>query len=268
MRPAILNMDKSLTTVDHARKLTLRLIEIKRGVSQNYIEAGKIFKEIRDNRFWELEGAESFNSYIAEIGYDRTSAFKMIQVFENFIEGKSVESIQQLSDVGWAKLSKVAPHVDENNYKYMLELVEGNSLSDIDKELVRQHYITKKEGETEFVECPYCHKSFVPVKRQDKSFPQIGYTRIIETYKKVKEIELQGKEYEPIQQSIKTMFLNGRTPDEIIGAIEWLGDNAEYEWTIHTLKNKIAEILPKFTVKKQTMSEEDKRLLKGVGING
>jgi hypothetical protein len=250
-------MTNELQTVDHARSLTLRLIELKKQVGEDFVEAGRIFKEIKENKLWELEGAGSFNSYIAEIGYDRTSAFKMIQVYEVFFEDKSVDSNQQLIDAGWVKLAKLAPHVDENNYEVMVDL-STNSLSDIDKELVRQNYIIRKETDADFVECPYCHKSFVPLKRQDKTFAKEDYTRVIESYQKAKDIELKGKEYEPVQQSIKTMFMNGRTPDQIIMTIEWMQDNAEYEWTINTVKNKIAEIISKVGPKAEPKTELDK----------
>ena len=237
-------MDNEIQITDRARQITIKLVELKKKASENFVEAGELFKEIRDNELWKIEGAESFNSYIAEIGYERTSAFKMILVYEKFFEGRSVESIQQTLDAGWAKLSRLAPHTDERNEKVMLELAT-NSLSDIETELVRQGYVTRKETEPDFVECPFCHKSFVPLKRQDTSFKQEDYNKIFDVYKKVKEIEISGKEYQPLQQSIKTMFLNGRTLDQIIKAIEWLGDNAEYEWTLKTLTTKIPEILSK-----------------------
>lgn len=252
--------------INHAREVTLKIIDLKRKIASDFIELGKLFKDVRDNKLWEIEGAEGFNSYVAESGFDKTSVYKFIGIVEKFIDKYGVESIR-LQDAGWAKLAKIEPHVDDNNYQVMLNMAENNSLSDIDKELVEQHYITKKETESQFVTCPYCHKSFMPLKRQDVIFKQEDYTKVIDVYKKVKDIQLNGKEYEPLQQAIKTMFMNGRTPDQIIKSIEWLGDNAEYEWTLNTLKSKIPEILSKIGYKpKKQMSESDLKLLKGVGL--
>ena len=261
-------MENKIQPTDHARAITLKLVELKNRATEDFAQAGGLFKDVKDNELWKLEGAESFNSYVSEIGYDRTTAFKMIQVYEKFFEGKSVDSNQQLIEAGWVKLAKVAPHTDERNYEVMVEMAENNSLSDIDAELVKQHYITRKENDSQFVECPFCHKAFVPAKRQDTSFKQEDYTKVIDAYKKAKEIELQGKEYEPVQQAIKTMFMNGRSVEEIIKAIEWMKDHADYEWTISTVKNKIAEILSRIGYKKRgPISTNERELLENAGIN-
>jgi len=255
-----------ITQISSAREATLRLIELKKNAVSNFIEAGSLFKLIRDNKWWNDEGAESFNSYIAETGYDRTTAFKMILVFETFVQGKSVESIQQLLDTGWAKLSKVAPHINEHNYNSMLELAESNSLSDIDQELVRQGYITKKEAEVLNVECPFCHKVFHPTKRAEETYSREDYNLIVKKYEELKETKFEGKEYDPIMQSIKTMFLNGRTPDQIIAAMEYAAEQDYVDWTIRTIQNKIGEYLPKLNLQPKEIKEEDRELLKGVGI--
>jgi len=256
-------MENKLITADYAHNLTDEIVLLKRKGDAITIEITKRLKEVRDKKLWELEGDHSFFAYLArpEIGFDRTTVLKWIQIYETLIEQHSLAPVR-VEEIGVSKLAMVIPYMNEHNYEVMVELAENNSRSDIGEELVRQNYVTKKENDSVFMECPFCHKSFVPVKRQDKSFKQEDYTKVIDAYKKVKEIEIHGKEYEPLQQAIKTMFMNGRTPDEIIKSIEWLGDNAEYEWTLNTLKGKIPEILSKMGYKPiKELSESDKKLL-------
>lgn len=140
--------------INHAREVTFRIIDLKKRIVSDFVELGKLFKDVRDNKLWEIEGAESFNSYIAESGFDRTSVYKFIGIVEKFVDKYNVESIR-LEDAGWAKLAKIEPHVNDKNYEKMLDLAENNSLSDIDEELVRQKYIVRKENFVEF-QCPMC----------------------------------------------------------------------------------------------------------------
>jgi transcription elongation factor Elf1 len=253
--------------VAHAREVTLKILDIKRKMASDFIELGRLFKDVRDNKLWELEGAETFNAYIAETGFDKTTVYKFIRVCETFVDKYKVDS-NRLEEAGWVKLAKVAPHVDDNNYEVMLDIAENNSLSDIDAELVKQHYIVKKETDSQFVTCPYCHRSFIPTKRQDKQFSMDDYKKVISAYEEAKETKFTGKEYDPIMQSVKTMFLNGRTVQQIVATIEWLKDNAEYEWSMKTVTNKIAEILPKLDLLPQKeLNSEDENLLRQSGIN-
>jgi hypothetical protein len=48
--------------VNHAREVTLKIVDLKKRVASDFIELGKLFKDVRDNRLWEIEGAETFNS--------------------------------------------------------------------------------------------------------------------------------------------------------------------------------------------------------------
>lgn len=120
--------------INHAREVTLKIIDLKRKTASNFVELGRLFKDVRDNKLWEIEGAESFNSYVSESGFERSTAYKMILVYEKFFEGVSVDSNQQIAEIGWTKLAKVAPKVTEDNKEKMLEIAQL-SLSDIKTEL-------------------------------------------------------------------------------------------------------------------------------------
>jgi len=251
--------NKQITTADYARKITNEILELRNRADILVWELTKRLKEVRDKQLWKIEGEESFFSYLArpEFAFDRTTTLRWIQIYETFIDKYSLAP-SELNKIGWTKLAKVVPHVDDDNYKYMLELAETNSRSDIDRELVKQHYLTPKEPEEQaFIECVYCHRMTPAKKRKDESYPQEDYNRVIEKYKEVKGIDPKGDEYKPIQQAIKTMFMNGRTPDQIISVMEHERD-AEYSWTIKTIATKIAEILPQVEPQEE-MTDFEKR---------
>ena len=86
----------------------------------------------------------------------------------------------------------------------------------------------------------------VSTKRTDTSFPKDWYKQVIDKYQSLKGITLQGKEFLPVEQTCKTMFLSGRTPDQIIACMEFLnGANSEIyqNWTIRTIFKKLPEYL-------------------------
>lgn len=260
-------MIQNKLAIDYHR-ITEEIIEIRNKGENLIYELAKRLKRVKDEELWKIGDHESFYSYLAqpELAFDRRTVLFWIQIYETFIE-KYALNPDSVAKVGWTKLAKVIPYVDENNHKYMFELAESNSRSDIDKELVKQKYITKSEPHAEFTDCPYCGKSFEVKSRREQQFAQSDYKDIIDKYIEVKEIQPKGNEYAPIQQAIKSMFMNDRTPEQIIATIEYLGEQEEYEWTINTVKNKIAEILPMLNLKPmKPMSEEDMRLLRGVGL--
>lgn len=88
--------------------------------------------------------------------------------------------------------------------------------------------------------------------RKEMKFKPDDYNKVIAFYEQLKEVKFQGREYKPIQQDIKTMFMSGRKPDEIIRCMKWFKEKSEngekkYEWvgswTIKTIRLKIAEFL-------------------------
>ena len=82
-------------------------------------------------------------------------------------------------------------------------------------------------------------------KRREITFKQELYNPILEEYQKLKGITLQGNEFLPIQQTIKTMFLAGRTFEQIIAVMRHVAKQDYCDWTIRTVKMKLPEILPK-----------------------
>jgi len=264
--PRVFLTMNEIITADYAHKIDQRIKNLRYSIDSGFLDLAKSLKEVRDEKLYKLLNMETFEAYIAqpELAFERRSVYAFIQIYETFVEKYNVHP-DALLEAGWTKLSKIIPYTNDKNHDQLLEKATSLSRSDLDEELVEQGYITKKEQETQYVECPFCHKVFHPTKRAEETFKKEDYTKVIQKYEEIKETKFEGKEYDPIMQSIKTMFLNGRTPEQIMATMEFMAEQDEYSWTIRTIQNKIAEILPQLDLPKEA-SAEDKRLLKGVGI--
>lgn len=82
-------------------------------------------------------------------------------------------------------------------------------------------------------------------KRKEITFKRELYGPVLEEYQKLKGITFQGNEFLPVQQTIKTMFMAGRTPEQIIAVMRYVAKQDYCDWTIRTVKMKLPEILPK-----------------------
>ncbi len=92
--------------------------------------------------------------------------------------------------------------------------------------------------------------------RKQIKFPKESRIKVEKSYKTLRKIEPQGKEWLPIQQTIKTMFMSNRSVKDIIGCMAWLAGNSEEwmeNWTIRTVKLKMPFYIAnreKITIKK------------------
>jgi hypothetical protein len=86
--------------------------------------------------------------------------------------------------------------------------------------------------------------------RKSVKFPEEWYTKVLASYQTLKGIALQGNEFQPVRQTIKTMFLSGRTPSEIADCMRFFQSSVEgdpssiwAQWNINTVKMKLPEFL-------------------------
>ena len=108
-------------------------------------------------------------------------------------------------------------------------------------------------------------------KRRKIVFKKEFYNQVLTEYQRLKEMTLQGNEFLPIQQTIKTMFMAGRTPEQIISVMRYISEQDYTDWTIRTVKMKLPEILPKIGYYKEPTKEEldnDPLLKKMIEIHG
>lgn len=81
--------------------------------------------------------------------------------------------------------------------------------------------------------------------RNKISFKKEDYDFLIEKYQSLKGIQLQGNEFKPVQQTIKSMFMSGRKVNEIIACMEFFNNNAKECWQSWTMRT-VAQQLPLF----------------------
>jgi len=94
-------------------------------------------------------------------------------------------------------------------------------------------------------------------RRKDITFKNELYIPVLEEYQRLKGITLQGKEFEPIRQGIKTMFMSGRTPEQVIAAMRDVAKRDYCDWTINTVKMKLPEIISKLGLSPQINREQN-----------
>lgn len=92
--------------------------------------------------------------------------------------------------------------------------------------------------------------------RDKISYKKEVYDVILKTYQHLREIELQGAEFDPVMQTIKTMLMSRRKPEEIIGCMKWLAASGEEwmeNWTIRTVRIKLPFYLSKINNKPKVL---------------
>jgi len=80
------------------------------------------------------------------------------------------------------------------------------------------------------------------LKRKEIKFSKQDYDKVLEVYQKLRDITLQGKEFDPVMQDIKTMLMSKRKIEDIIGCMQWLANGDEdwkENWTIKTVRLKL-----------------------------
>ena len=85
-----------------------------------------------------------------------------------------------------------------------------------------------------------------PTDRKANTFKKEDYDLVLKEYQTLKKMQLQGKEFDPVMQEIKTMFLSGRTSRDIIYIMRWFNKSTEEwtkNWTIRTVRMKLPVLL-------------------------
>jgi len=82
--------------------------------------------------------------------------------------------------------------------------------------------------------------------RGEVSYPAEWYRKNEDDYQRIKGITLEGPEFAPLQQALKSMYMANRTPDQICDLMEAFERSAEGwtdNWTYSTVKTKMAEFV-------------------------
>jgi len=146
-----------------------RILELKNEIETKFIKLGAYLKLVNDKKLYKEKGYDTFNEYIAmpELSFQRSTAYAIIGVYEDFIESKLSETLD-IRGISYYKLDRIRQFKSES-IEVMQEWVgkaKALSLSDLNAE------IREVKGEPEItrdnipekkvypVVCPKCGKKF------------------------------------------------------------------------------------------------------------
>ena len=132
-------MEKEITPVQgkEAFEVHQNILELKRQMGIAFVEMGRLLKSIRDERYFEVLGYDTFVSYVinSELGFKGRTAYYYIEIYEWFIERLGYD-VQVVAKIGQDKLMRALavmkkeynelPHQDlkEKTEQLMLEVQE------------------------------------------------------------------------------------------------------------------------------------------------
>ena len=88
------------------------VLELKRQMGIAFVEMGRLLKVVRDNKYYEVLGYDTFTSYVinSELGFKRRTAYYYVEIYEMFIEELGYK-VQAVAQIGYDKLCKALPIV-------------------------------------------------------------------------------------------------------------------------------------------------------------
>lgn len=154
-----------------------------------------------------------------------------------WLKGKGMISTRRSTRGVWVEITNYSHFQTLDNYYFDIKAPE-EALGKHQRSTREALRYNKKDKKDKNINNIASTKS----RRTVNTFSKDSYNNILEAYKNLKQIELQGSEYLPLQQAIKTMFLNGRTEQQIIDCMHFF-NNSTLEhwqgWTLNTVKNQL-----------------------------
>lgn len=127
----VYSVDQSLSREDRAFSTWKALLSAKRNMEAMFLVLGKLLKDIRDDKLYEVLDYENFSQFLnsEELSFSREKAYMVIRVYEYFIEylGLSEEKVREMSV---ARLSLMMPALKkiEDKDEALAQVEEFNSL--------------------------------------------------------------------------------------------------------------------------------------------
>lgn len=127
----VYSVDKSLSKEDRAFSTWKALLSAKRNMEAMFLVMGKLLKDIRDDKLFEVLDYENFSQFLnsEELSFSREKAYMVIRVYEYFIEhlGLPEEKVREMSV---SRLSLMMPALKKiaNKDEALAQIEEFNSL--------------------------------------------------------------------------------------------------------------------------------------------
>ena len=102
-------------------------------IAKNFLELGRLFKLVRDEKLYKLRDHPSFLSFLADVGFRRTTVYSYIHVYELYIlKLKIVPDF--LITVPYRQLQMINPVVEKNPEEWIYkakELSESDLITEV-----------------------------------------------------------------------------------------------------------------------------------------
>jgi hypothetical protein len=104
------SVDETLPPAEYAHSVYAKLIYAKKSQDILFLALGKLLKEIRDKRLYEVLDYENFGQFLAsdELSISRESAFLYIRVYEFFVEYLELDE-SYVATIPVSKLAMLVP---------------------------------------------------------------------------------------------------------------------------------------------------------------
>lgn len=119
-------IDTSLPKEEQAFNTWKALLTAKRSYEALFLVIGKLLKNIRDEKFYQILDYESFSQFLnsEELGFSREKAYMCIRVYEYYIEYLKI-NYQKLSHMNISRLSMMIPMLkDVKDKEKQIEQIE------------------------------------------------------------------------------------------------------------------------------------------------
>ena len=131
------------------------IINLKSHITKSFLELAFFLKISHDEKYYNTLGYDSFQEYLGtpEIGLTRSWAFKLMKVYEIWIEKYSIPA-EQIQDIDVEKLYIATTLIKGEDFEERLEQARTLSRSDL------REFTSGGYKRYHMIECPYCHEKF------------------------------------------------------------------------------------------------------------
>jgi hypothetical protein len=132
MVPAPVSDRSDVTRADTAFAAYQGIIATKLSIQADFLDLGRLFKDVRDNNFHKELGYDSFEEFLGapEISMRRSSVYQYIALYEAY----STYPKAVLAEIGVRKLQTIKPVVERDPAEWLLKAKEL-SVSDLTNEV-------------------------------------------------------------------------------------------------------------------------------------
>ncbi|GAG06165.1 unnamed protein product [marine sediment metagenome] len=131
------------------------IINLKSHITKSFLELAFFLKNNHDKKYYQVLGYDHFEEYLGtpEIGLSRSYAFKLIKVYEVWVEKYNIE-VEKLQDIDVEKLYIATTLIKGEDYEERLEQARTLSRSDL------RSFTSGGYKRYNVITCPYCKKMF------------------------------------------------------------------------------------------------------------